>query len=53
MGFWNYERPFFACKKHFNEFKEVSNVVLSKPLKYLEDQRMISKVLYQNLGGRI
>lgn len=40
-------KDLFAGKKHFNEFKEdkpnLSNVVLSDTLKYLENQQMISK----------
>lgn len=45
-------KDLFAGKKHFNEFKgdkpELSNVVLSKTLKYLEDQGMISKEICED-----
>ena len=40
-------KDLFAGKKHFNEFKDdkpnLSNVVLSDTLKYLENQGMITK----------
>ena len=55
MGFWNYER--FVCrKKHFNEFKqdkpELSNVVLSDTLKYLEKKELISKNIIEEDSKR-
>ena len=49
-------KDLFAGKKHFNEFKEdkpeLSNVVLSNTLKYLEEQGMISKTVIENENRR-
>ncbi|MBE6510409.1 MAG: helix-turn-helix transcriptional regulator [Methanobrevibacter millerae] len=45
-------KDLFAGKKHFNEFKEdkpnLSNVVLSDTLKYLENQGMICKKIIED-----
>lgn len=45
-------KDLFAGKKHFNEFKDdkpnLSNVVLSDTLKYLENQGMISKKVIED-----
>lgn len=49
-------KDLFAGKKHFNEFKEdkpeLSNVVLSNTLKYLEGQGMISKTVIEDENRR-
>lgn len=49
-------KDLFAGKKHFNEFKEdkpeLSNVVLSSTLKYLEDKGMISKMVIDDENKR-
>ncbi|WP_407379580.1 winged helix-turn-helix transcriptional regulator [Methanobrevibacter sp.] len=49
-------KDLFAGKKHFNEFKEdkpeLSNVVLSNTLKYLEEQGMISKTVIEDENRR-
>lgn len=49
-------KDLFAGKKHFNEFKEdkpnLSNVVLSDTLKYLENQGMISKTVIEDDSKR-
>ncbi|WP_407422824.1 winged helix-turn-helix transcriptional regulator [Methanobrevibacter sp.] len=49
-------KDLFAGKKHFNEFKEdkpeLSNVVLSSTLKYLEDQGMICKNVIEDENRR-
>ena len=49
-------KDLFAGKKHFNEFKEdkpeLSNVVLSNTLKYLENQGMISKTVIEDENRR-
>nr|WP_295161528.1 helix-turn-helix domain-containing protein [uncultured Methanobrevibacter sp.] len=49
-------KDLFAGKKHFNEFKEdkpnLSNVVLSDTLKYLENQGMISKKIIEDDAKR-
>ncbi|MBQ7927418.1 MAG: winged helix-turn-helix transcriptional regulator [Methanobrevibacter sp.] len=45
-------KDLFAGKKHFNEFKqdkpELSNVVLSDTLKYLEKKELISKNIIED-----
>ena len=55
MGFWNNERS-FCRKKHFNEFKDdkpdLSNVVLSDTLKYLENLGLIYKKIIENDAKR-
>ena len=49
-------KDLFAGKKHFNEFKEdkpnLSNVVLSDTLKYLENKELISKKLIDDDAKR-
>ncbi len=49
-------KDLFAGKKHFNEFKEdkpeMSNVVLSSTLKYLEDQGMVCKNVIEDENRR-
>lgn len=49
-------KDLFAGKKHFNEFKqdkpELSNVVLSDTLKYLEKKELISKNIIEDDSKR-
>lgn len=49
-------KDLFAGKKHFNEFKEdkpnLSNVVLSDTLKYLENKELISKKVIEDDSKR-
>lgn len=49
-------KDLFAGKKHFNEFKqdkpELSNVVLSDTLKYLEKNELISKNIIEEDSKR-
>ena len=49
-------KDLFAGKKHFNEFKDdkpnLSNVVLSDTLKYLENQGMITKKIIEDDAKR-
>ncbi len=49
-------KDLFAGKNHFNEFKEdkpeLSNVVLSNTLKYLENQKMIFKTVIEDENRR-